>query len=172
MKVTRADEQLLLGLLNSTPVVAGVERDELEETDAWRVWLEEAETPAKGREVLSALRSVAQSVVRGQQPSTALAPFLADARYVPSMTADGVEWSLQSGSSPSTVVIRAVLAWDEINRTRPGRLRSCANPDCRRFLIDHSKANTARWCSMAICGNRMKARRHYQAKSNPGTDAD
>jgi predicted RNA-binding Zn ribbon-like protein len=30
------------------------------------------------------------------------------------------------------------------------------------FLIDHSKASSARWCSMAACGNRMKARRHYQ----------
>jgi len=29
------------------------------------------------------------------------------------------------------------------------------------FLIDRSKANAARWCSMAVCGNRMKARRHY-----------
>jgi predicted RNA-binding Zn ribbon-like protein len=30
------------------------------------------------------------------------------------------------------------------------------------FLIDHSKPNKARWCSMAVCGNRMKARRHYE----------
>ncbi|HEY3033136.1 MAG TPA: CGNR zinc finger domain-containing protein [Streptosporangiaceae bacterium] len=28
--------------------------------------------------------------------------------------------------------------------------------------MDHSKAGTAKWCSMAICGNRMKARRHYR----------
>jgi hypothetical protein len=27
---------------------------------------------------------------------------------------------------------------------------------------DHSKPNNARWCSMAVCGNRMKARRHYE----------
>jgi predicted RNA-binding Zn ribbon-like protein len=36
-------------------------------------------------------------------------------------------------------------------------------------LIDHSKATSARWCSMAVCGNRMKARRHYQRTRN---DAD
>ncbi|GAA2698041.1 CGNR zinc finger domain-containing protein [Actinoplanes palleronii] len=35
------------------------------------------------------------------------------------------------------------------------------NPECRLFLIDHSKPNSARWCSMAVCGNRVKARRHY-----------
>jgi predicted RNA-binding Zn ribbon-like protein len=41
-------------------------------------------------------------------------------------------------------------------------LRPCANIECQLFLIDRSKPNTARWCSMAVCGNRMKARRHYQ----------
>jgi predicted RNA-binding Zn ribbon-like protein len=46
--------------------------------------------------------------------------------------------------------------------TAQGRLRPCANDECRLFLIDRSKANAVRWCSMALCGNRMKARRHYQ----------
>ncbi|GGJ34413.1 hypothetical protein GCM10010121_052110 [Streptomyces brasiliensis] len=44
----------------------------------------------------------------------------------------------------------------------PGRLRACANPECRRFLLDRSRTNKGRWCSMAVCGNRMKARRHYE----------
>jgi predicted RNA-binding Zn ribbon-like protein len=60
----------------------------------------------------------------------------------------------------------AVLAWDALARRSPGRLRPCANDECRLFLIDHSKANAARWCSMAVCGNRMKARRHYQRARN------
>ncbi|MEC3993203.1 CGNR zinc finger domain-containing protein [Actinacidiphila sp. DG2A-62] len=46
---------------------------------------------------------------------------------------------------------------------RPGRLRPCQNAEeCTLFLIDRSKSNSARWCSMAQCGNRMKARRHYE----------
>ena len=28
------------------------------------------------------------------------------------------------------------------------------------FLLDESRSGTARWCSMATCGNRLKARRH------------
>jgi predicted RNA-binding Zn ribbon-like protein len=43
----------------------------------------------------------------------------------------------------------------------PGRLRPCANPECRLFLLDESRSGTARWCSMATCGNRLKARRHH-----------
>lgn len=60
------------------------------------------------------------------------------------------------------MAVEAVLAWSELQETAPGRLRPCANPECQLFLIDRSKTNKARWCSMAVCGNRMKARRHYQ----------
>jgi predicted RNA-binding Zn ribbon-like protein len=64
------------------------------------------------------------------------------------------------------LAVRAVLAWDALARHSPGRLRPCANDECRLFLVDRSKANGARWCSMAVCGNRMKARRHYQRARN------
>jgi predicted RNA-binding Zn ribbon-like protein len=64
--------------------------------------------------------------------------------------------------------VRAVLAWDELRRTSPGRLRPCENTECALFLIDHSRPNRARWCSMATCGNRMKARRHYERTKKGG----
>jgi predicted RNA-binding Zn ribbon-like protein len=53
-----------------------------------------------------------------------------------------------------------------LTQCRPGRLRPCANDECRLFLIDRSKSNLARWCSMAVCGNRLKARRHYERARN------
>ncbi|MCF3135422.1 CGNR zinc finger domain-containing protein [Streptomyces olivochromogenes] len=43
-----------------------------------------------------------------------------------------------------------------------GGLRPCADAECRRFLLDRSRTNTARWCSMAVRGNRMKAGRHHR----------
>ncbi|MGW0949619.1 CGNR zinc finger domain-containing protein [Streptomyces sp. NPDC002623] len=54
------------------------------------------------------------------------------------------------------------MLFDAVQEAMPGRLRPCANPDCRLYVLDRSKANSARWCSMAVCGNRMKARLHYQ----------
>lgn len=54
------------------------------------------------------------------------------------------------------------MAWSALRETMSGRPRPCANPEFRRFLLDRGKTNKARWCSMAACGNRMKARRHYQ----------
>ncbi|MEV6283496.1 CGNR zinc finger domain-containing protein [Kribbella sp. NPDC051770] len=146
------DEELLLELLNSTPLVAGVEHDLLEETELW------ASDPT-GRKALAAVRSALQDVVRGEQAASALTPFLRGVRQVPAMTEDGIGWTLE-GPAATRTAVRAVLAW---NAVKPGRLRPCENPECQLFLIDRSKANTARWCSMASCGNRMKARRHYQA---------
>jgi predicted RNA-binding Zn ribbon-like protein len=64
------------------------------------------------------------------------------------------------------LAVRAVLTWAALAKRSPGRLRPCANGECHLFLIDHRKANSARWCSMAACGNRMKARRHYQRVRN------
>jgi CGNR zinc finger protein len=72
-----------------------------------------------------------------------------------------ISWTLRVPEE-RLLAVRAVLAWDALARHSPGRLRPCANDECRLFLIDRSKANTARRCSMAACGNRMKARRHYQ----------
>ncbi|MFD3703033.1 CGNR zinc finger domain-containing protein [Nocardia sp. NPDC058658] len=43
----------------------------------------------------------------------------------------------------------------------PQRIRQCAHPDCVLFFYDTSKNGTRRWHSMATCGNRTKAARHY-----------
>ena len=72
-----------------------------------------------------------------------------------------VAWTL-SVAPERRLAVRAVLAWDALAKQSPGRLRPCANDECRLFLIDRTRNNTARWCSMAVCGNRLKARRHYQ----------
>jgi len=40
------------------------------------------------------------------------------------------------------------------------RLRTCANPRCRWVFLDTTRSGTRRWCTMAVCGNRAKVRRH------------
>jgi predicted RNA-binding Zn ribbon-like protein len=44
----------------------------------------------------------------------------------------------------------------------PTRVRNCANPDCPFWFLDTTRSGTRRWCSMTVCGNRLKARRHYR----------
>lgn len=43
------------------------------------------------------------------------------------------------------------------------KIRACANPECRWLFLDTSKNHSRRWCDMALCGNRMKARRFKAA---------
>jgi predicted RNA-binding Zn ribbon-like protein len=39
------------------------------------------------------------------------------------------------------------------------RLRHCQGPTCTSVFYDRSKNHSAKWCSMASCGNRNKVRR-------------
>lgn len=38
------------------------------------------------------------------------------------------------------------------------RLKVCRNEGCRWAFFDTSRAGAGKWCSMAVCGNRQKAR--------------
>jgi hypothetical protein len=158
-----SDESFLLALLNTTPVIDGTATDTLADPARARRWLAKAGglgTDAERAHVLEA-RAALQDVVRGRQPADLLAPLLRGTALRPAVTDGEIEWAV-SVPPDRELAVRAVLTWDALMKNSPGRLRPCANDECRLFLIDRSKAGTARWCSMAICGNRMKARRHYQ----------
>ncbi|MFF4753658.1 CGNR zinc finger domain-containing protein [Streptomyces sp. NPDC002514] len=156
-------QDTLLELLNSTPVINGVVQDQLADPKAARSWQQThggTGTPAELRHLMQA-RTALQDVIRGSRPATSLAPLLKDVTSRPYLSPTGVSWELDAPAE-RRMAIEAVMAWSAVQQTTPGRLRPCANEECRLFLIDRSKTNKARWCSMAVCGNRMKARRHYQ----------
>jgi predicted RNA-binding Zn ribbon-like protein len=46
--------------------------------------------------------------------------------------------------------------------TERPKVRECGAGDCRWLFLDTSKNRSRQWCSMQSCGNREKARRHYQ----------
>ena len=156
---TADDEAFLLDLLNTTPVVDGVPTDTLADFSAARPWMTDRGIKATRAEwaALVDVRAALQGVVRAAESPASLEPFLTAASLVPVARDDGLDWRLSGNAA-----VRAVVAWDGLRTRSPGRLRPCANTECHLFLIDRSKPNSARWCSMAICGNRMKARRHYQ----------
>jgi predicted RNA-binding Zn ribbon-like protein len=159
---TDNDEKFLLDLLNSTPVIDGEPHDELQTALTGRRWLRAHGLTGSNAEWhnVRAARATLQAIVRGHRRPETVGPLLADIRMRPTASNVGVHWDLQvpTGQAAAT---RAILAWDTLHRKGGGRLRACENGECALFLIDHSKPNQARWCSMAVCGNRMKARRHY-----------
>ena len=44
-------------------------------------------------------------------------------------------------------------------------VRECAAGDCTWLFLDRSRNRSRRWCSMATCGNRAKAQRHYRRRT-------
>ena len=90
-----SDEALLLELLNTTPVVDGVPRDDLAEPKAARAWMRERGiAPTEGE--LAALleaRSTLQNVVRGDARPATLQRFLDAVSLRPSAGADGLDWA-------------------------------------------------------------------------------
>lgn len=161
------DDRALMEALNSTPVVDGRRRDlwrDDDEVDRWarghggvggdeeRRWLRAA------RDALQAVESD-PSASAPAEAEARLRRVLAGVRKVPRPSASGIEWHVEVEPERG-LAVELVLAWADVKERLPGRLRPCGNPECRLFLLDRSRANTARWCSMKTCGNRLKARRH------------
>ena len=47
------------------------------------------------------------------------------------------------------------------------RLKVCDSETCRWVFFDRSRNHSSRWCTMASCGNREKARRFRQKRAQP-----
>ena len=48
----------------------------------------------------------------------------------------------------------------------PERMKIC--PNCEWLFIDQSRNRSRAWCDMAVCGNRAKARLHYNKTRKAG----
>lgn len=91
----------------------------------------------------------------------------APARNRLSSSASGYVWELEN-PLPSVPHLLAPVLWsagDLITGGARHRVRRCANDTCLWLFLDESKNATRRWCDMASCGNRAKARRHYLKKT-------
>jgi hypothetical protein len=162
--VGREDQTLLLELLNTTPVVETGVEDLLADDAAGRAWAVAHGGRGTSAELveLRRARDMLHQVLWGHGSASGLGALVSGARWVPVLDDEGLGVRLAVDDEDHRLSVRAVLAWGSVMRDLPGRLRACANEECRLFLLDRSHANTARWCSMAVCGNRMKARRHHR----------
>ncbi len=158
-------EKLLLAVLNSAPVIDGSPTDQLDGVSGARfarLW--GGSGSAAEVERLRQTRSALHAIVRGDSDQRSgaldqLTAVLHAAEHTATVTPVGVSWEV-GAPADDRLAVRTVLAWSEIVERFPGRLRACANHECNLFLLDHSRPGTAKWCSMAACGNRMKARAH------------
>jgi predicted RNA-binding Zn ribbon-like protein len=75
----------------------------------------------------------------------------------------GWDWEADHQSFDQVLWLVVRSAGELLTSERLGRLKECAAERCAWMFLDHSKNGSRRWCDMAICGNRAKAKRHRAA---------
>jgi predicted RNA-binding Zn ribbon-like protein len=73
-------------------------------------------------------------------------------------------------TSPLWPIARA--AAELLTREPPAPIRECDGAQCTWLFLDFSRGRSRRWCSMASCGNRAKARRHYHRRNRRPEDGN
>jgi predicted RNA-binding Zn ribbon-like protein len=157
-------EPLALDLVNTVWVSDGVRRDLLARPDGVALWLRVAGHPDAPRDAdpLRAAREAIRAVAADHGDAAALNAVLAHGRLVERLGADGPERALEVDDERWRVPWLAAQNLLELLRAGPDRIRRCANHRCVLHFYDASRAGRRQWCSMAACGNRAKARRHYE----------
>lgn len=72
------------------------------------------------------------------------------------------EWTSRDSGLQQVFFAILISAGELLASERLARVRECGSADCTWLFIDESRNHSRRWCEMSSCGNRMKARRHYQ----------
>jgi predicted RNA-binding Zn ribbon-like protein len=92
------------------------------------------------------------------------------ARFRVAWSPAGFDWEWDPASSGLDRVLWPV-AWSAAELLMQGpleRIRECPGQDtCGWLFLDLSKNASRRWCDMRVCGNRAKARRHYERTLAP-----
>lgn len=182
--------QPVLNLLNTRPVVAGDQREMLSDTGAlvrwlescglvttpmlnrrWQNWSDEAGAGTFLRELVryrEELRDVVLRIEGGRPPSRAFLDHLNKRlsahpyRTAVASKAGGLEAFQAEGPSVADTLWAAILhaTVELLIVVDPKRLRQCES--CVVHFYDNSKKNARRWCSMRMCGNKIKVAAYQQ----------
>jgi predicted RNA-binding Zn ribbon-like protein len=95
-----------------------------------------------------------------EQLNAALSPALSRLRLI--SCGEGFAWDWRDGRGDLDRMLWPILrsAAELLTAGRLDRLKQCTG--CGWLFLDGSRSRTRRWCEMRVCGNRAKARRHYE----------
>jgi predicted RNA-binding Zn ribbon-like protein len=76
---------------------------------------------------------------------------------------DGFRWEWLAAPGELDLILPPVIwsAGELLTSGELARVKRCSGSGCSWLFYDRSKNHSRRWCMMAHCGNRAKARRHY-----------
>ena len=119
----------------------------------------------------AALHEVFLAEVEGRRASrtaaAALGAFVEQGAAHLTLTPAEGTWSFRFDAAEHPESPLWPVAWDAAHlltseARRP--VRRCANDRCRWLFLDESRRGNRRWCDMAICGSRAKARTYYRRR--------
>ena len=162
-------EPLALDLLNTRWNREGETQDLLDAPEGLAVWLASNGLAGAYPATAAALRHLREArealtaAVHGSpgQAAPLVDAVLAHGRIRARLTAEGPAEEPEFADpawGPAWLAARNYL---ELLTRAPERIRTCAGGGCILHFFDTSRNGTRRWCSMAACGNRAKASRHY-----------
>ncbi|GAA3094406.1 CGNR zinc finger domain-containing protein [Streptomyces rectiviolaceus] len=163
-------EPLSLDLLNTRWVTDGARRDLLTDAEGLAIWLAahglddrfEADEATLDH-VLRARDALASAVDSPGDPAAIarVDKVLGHGRIRATLTAQGPGEEPEFKDATWGAAWLAARDYLTLLATAPDRIRPCAHEACVLHFFDTSRNGTRRWCSMAACGNRAKASRHY-----------
>jgi len=180
-----------LDLINTQLIVKGEPKDLLESVDDFYSWVRQARllTASQGefakvhphnedvefllertRTFRATLRIVAERVAAGKAvPDSAIGiinQFLAQRPGYTELvqTKEGFKRRFHSLATQPVELLAPLLetASDLLSSGRLRFIKKCANAFCILYFLDTTKNHTRNWCSMQLCGNRMKVAAHYR----------
>ena len=156
-------------------VFFGMESGVYKQTD--RLFLAAARAPGQAQNVL-------QKAIQFREVLFAIFSAIVERRTIPDTALTRLNLMLQEASQHGRIVHRdRRFVWEWMNMDHHldsvlwpvarsaaelllsdelPHLRMCAAEDCAWLFLDRTKNQRRRWCDMKICGNRVKARRHYE----------
>jgi hypothetical protein len=156
-------EPLALDLLNTQYTGDDGPRDLLATPRGARAWARAAGVPCDDPALapLRTARDAIRAVVEGGGSPGPLNAVLAHGRLVERLGPRGPEHVVEIDDPAWQAAWLAARNLLELLRDRPDRIRPCAGHGCVLYFYDTSRSGRRQWCSMAGCGNRAKAQRHY-----------
>lgn len=166
----------------------GKKKDHLQRTEDVHRWASQAKLPDRaainsgplGAAALRRIRAVREQLFAVFHAIASDDPIPADtlarvgnalhdcrARRYLSIEGAEVHWTWRSGARCTDYLLYPVLtaATDLLTSASRGLVRQCEDAGCGWLFLDRSNARKRRWCSMADCGNRNKARKYYRREA-------
>jgi predicted RNA-binding Zn ribbon-like protein len=163
-----AGEPLAMDLLNTVWMSQGAPVDVLTDPADVQAWLDLEGIDARATESVRAALVRARSAIRAHAETptsetarSALNEVLRWGFRRPVLSVDGVSSEHLVEDPARWAAWLAASNYVDLLARGPDRIRQCAHEACVLWFYDDSTRGGRRWCSMAGCGNRAKAARHY-----------